>query len=374
MAIQELTKELIIEELVEIGCISGQMLMADFIKKVCPEVQNRPTTDFRFGMKTALDDIAQHMDRNDDWTERELLYDYLEFHKLDDYHFKYFLEQYVQPNIRRFKFNDKYEKVYFSNSVCVEAINKYLTSDGYELKQTNMIGDAAVYSIVSLNSGVAGPIKNIIFASQYKPEIVISNALNNDITIINNEEKCLVYNKMIKSGGITWKELKEWYEQESYEESLGTDMITFMRKSMTSSKAENVFFDAYLDMAEEYEDRIPALFPQVWLYYDPKLKKDRIKKIFEHQRMDFLMLFSESQRVVIEIDGKEHYANKIDEKWYACTDKYAEMMSAQRDMSLAGYDVYRFGGKELYRPDIGKKKVYDFLNELFSKYGIVLEK
>ena len=65
---------------------------------------------------------------------------------------------------------------------------------------------------------------------------------------------------------------------------------------------ENLFFDTYLEMVAGREGKIPALFPQVWLYYDPKLQKDRIKKIFEHQRMDFLMLFSESQRVVIEID------------------------------------------------------------------------
>ena len=86
------------------------------------------------------------------------------------------------------------------------------------------------------------------------------------------------------------------------------------------------------------------MFPQVWLYYDPKLQKDRIKKIFEHQRMDFLMLFSESQRVVIEIDGVQHYAEYVEgnKKHYASVDKYADMMAAQREMSLAGYDVYRF--------------------------------
>ena len=135
---------------------------------------------------------------------------------------------------------------------------------------------------------------------------------------------------------------------------------------------EQLFFDTYLEMTVGKEERIPALFPQVWLYYDPKLQKDRIKKIFEHQRMDFLMLFSESQRVVIEIDGVQHYADYVagNKKHYASVDKYADMMAAQREMSLAGYDVYRFGAKELYDPAIGKRKVRAFFEGLFSKYGI----
>lgn len=135
---------------------------------------------------------------------------------------------------------------------------------------------------------------------------------------------------------------------------------------------ERLFFDTYLEMVARKEGKIPALFPQVWLYYDPKLQKDRIKKIFEHQRMDFLMLFSESQRVVIEIDGVQHYAEYVEgnKKHYASVDKYAGMMAAQREMSLAGYDVYRFGAKELYNPAIGKRKVCAFFDGLFSKYGI----
>ena len=46
------------------------------------------------------------------------------------------------------------------------------------------------------------------------------------------------------------------------------------------------------------------------------------------------------------------------------------MMAAQREMSLAGYDVYRFGAKELYNPAIGKRKMCAFFDGLFSKYGI----
>jgi len=64
-----------------------------------------------------------------------------------------------------------------------------------------------------------------------------------------------------------------------------------------------------MDLVQENSD-IPALFPQVWLYYDHKLESERIRKIFEHQRMDFMMLISESKRIVIELDGMQHYGEK----------------------------------------------------------------
>ena len=66
--------------------------------------------------------------------------------------------------------------------------------------------------------------------------------------------------------------------------------------------------------------------------------------------MDFLMIISEHERVVIEIDGVQHYADYVkgNTKHYASVDRYAEMVAAQREMTLAGYDVYRFGGKELH--------------------------
>ena len=46
------------------------------------------------------------------------------------------------------------------------------------------------------------------------------------------------------------------------------------------------------------------------------------------------------------------------------------MVSAQREMTLAGYDVYRFGGKELYDASVGKEIVKRFFEMLFEKYKI----
>ena len=130
------------------------------------------------------------------------------------------------------------------------------------------------------------------------------------------------------------------------------------------------------------EDRdLPALIPQVYLYYDPKTKDVRGKnEIFEHQRMDFMLIISSDHRVVIEIDGIQHYSQDkvIQGTTYKCADvnRYAKMVSANRDMTLNGYDVYRFGGKELYVKNgesdkFVKKMICDFFDRLFIKYGII---
>ncbi len=86
------------------------------------------------------------------------------------------------------------------------------------------------------------------------------------------------------------------------------------------------------------------------------------------------MVFSHKDRVVIEIDGKQHFA----EGNTASPRPYSEMIRAQREMTLLGYDVYRFGGYEFVGADSDeakKKAVLENLKKLFvrliSKYGIL---
>lgn len=373
MKIQEITRRLIIDELIMHGCITGQMSVSDFVQRVYPKAREMPTTDWRFGMKTAIDDIHQHMDNNNDWEFEHLFCSYLDLLHVDDKDFIYFLEQYVHPIIRRFHITEELERIEFGTE-CLDSINKYLRSDGYELVSTGQIGDKIIYSVKCVNPGVQGSIKNIIFASKYKPEIVLEDALNNDIKIVKNQDQCLVYDKNVLSTGISWNELQTWYDDKLFILDTGIDLKMRLRDSL-SSPPELLFYDTYIEVMEKYNGELPALLPQIYLYYDPKLEKERIKKIFEHQRMDFLMIFSESQRVVIEIDGIQHYAEVAPEngKHYASVDKYAEMVSANRELTLAGYEVYRFGGKELYNPPIAKSVIKRFFRMLFDKYGLINE-
>ena len=68
---------------------------------------------------------------------------------------------------------------------------------------------------------------------------------------------------------------------------------------------------------------------------------------------------------MIEIDGKQHYANGDQ----ASPALYSEMVSADRKLRLAGYEVYRFGGAE-FMDGRGEELVGDFVSDLFRKHGI----
>lgn len=113
---------------------------------------------------------------------------------------------------------------------------------------------------------------------------------------------------------------------------------------------------------------LPALIPQVYLHYDPyvtKIVPDETRLV--RQRMDFLLLLPNNVRIVIEIDGKQHYSsedNKPNPK------KYAEMMKADRDLRLLGYEVFRFGGFEFINENSVDKMVLDFFSKLFLRYEI----
>ena len=83
-------------------------------------------------------------------------------------------------------------------------------------------------------------------------------------------------------------------------------------------------------------------------------------------RMDFLLLLPQGVRVVIEVDGKHHYA---DTKGKADVQRYAQMARADRELKLAGYEVFRFGVAELQTPT-AKADVQVFFKALFKRYGV----
>ncbi len=79
------------------------------------------------------------------------------------------------------------------------------------------------------------------------------------------------------------------------------------------------------------------------MHFDPRRQLSDRPGQLKRQRMDFLLLLPRRARVVLEIDGAEHYsANGV-----ASPARYAEMVSEDRALRLARYEVYRFGGHEL---------------------------
>lgn len=367
------TRRSIIDALLAIGNLKGDKEYHEFAKWVCPSLSDG-----------AISEIARHMDRFDDWPESYLVDTIIDYLKLSDKDFMFFLTQYVNPNVHHWRWNAEDEhRENVPNSDLVEIVNRYLEHDGYRLVIKDSIGDKNFYQCISTRTGVQGDVKNIIFAAKYKPEIIFDDALNNDIRITKNADQCLIYNKAIPQNGLMWDNLVMWYSAE-----FGIDEnqeIVFLRRLCdcldSSFKAagqkagpETWMLQAYYELKNDLRVDLPALIPQVYLYYDPLTQRERGYKLFEHQKMDFLMIFSHRDRVVIEIDGKQHYA--VEGK--ASPKLYSDMVKAHREMSLFGYDVYRFGGYEFLGADssnAGKKKVLDNLKQffvrLFQKYGVI---
>lgn len=60
--------------------------------------------------------------------------------------------------------------------------------------------------------GVRGEMKNLIFAADGpKPRIVISDAINNDLQIVENAEYCLVYDGSGSLGHANWR--GQWHRK-----------------------------------------------------------------------------------------------------------------------------------------------------------------
>lgn len=220
--------------------------------------------------------------------------------------------------------------------------------------------------------GVSGEIKNIIFAANGpKPELVLTDAVHNTVDIVANAQYCLVYDKPITSKGLLWSDLVGWWKEKYRGDSdqAERDLYARLKASLGSKVEELLFFTYFKEFKTKLGENLPALVPQVYLHYDPKtLKELQGKRRIPRERMDFLLLFSDRSRVVLEVDGKQHYAQGD----LASPLEYARMVSEDRKLRLRGYEVYRFGGFELTDAEAGKTLLKEFFKALFDKHGITL--
>jgi len=357
--ISEITRKNIFDELYKRTDLWGRADVVSFFKRIW-DLDAMPSRDGRFD--TAAQDIWQHMINNYDYDEQFLLEEYFELLIKNDQEFMNFLEQLVHPMIRNQSSQESY----------INLLNEHLHNDGFHLYPTSQLSGYPIYKVHRIQNGVRGEVKNLIFAAVgAKPEIIINDSLNNDITIVKHKDNCLVYEKPISSDGLYWAELVDWWSD------MNPTLTSYKKKEVSlykrllnslDSPPEITFFKAYFQLLRgQYHQNLPALIPQVYLHYDPYTKRQRNGEIYlPRQRMDFLLLLPNRERVVIEIDGKQHYS----EENVASPQRYAEMVSADRDLKLHGYDVYRFGGYELMNEDKSAELMKNFFNSFFKKYAI----
>lgn len=297
------------------------------------------------------------------------LLDSYKFREWPDARLFRFMEYLVHPTVRR---GDEQTSL-------VEALNGVLAADRFELAENGQISGHSVFKIRPANVGVAGRPKNLIFASTGpKPELGFIDAVNNDIVILRHAEHCLIYDEPIGELGLRWSSLVEWWAARRRLDPAATST----RKSLADrllmslgSEPERRLFIAYFKVFRpRLADELPALVPQVYLHYDPvalrELRARGEQRRFEVQRMDFLLLLPHGVRVVLEIDGQQHYATGVEPFAKPSPEEYARTVRGDRQLRLAGYEVYRFGGYEMRDESTCSSSVEEFFRRLFRRHQV----
>jgi len=223
--------------------------------------------------------------------------------------------------------------------------------------------------------GVSSEVKNLIFAANGpKHEIVLDDAIRNEIKIVKNQEYCLVYDRPLLEKGLLWEELVDWWrdQKELHNQTRSEqrhNLFDRLKISLGDNHPENILFNTYYSYCYgKLKEKLPALIPQVYLHYDPYTSKQlKGQKRLRRARMDFLLLLPHRKNIVIEIDGKQHYS----ENGKASPKLYAEMVAEDRRLRLAGYELYRFGGYEFLDDENAKQTVKNFFDDLFKLHSIL---
>ncbi|TKH04407.1 hypothetical protein FC678_24660, partial [Peribacillus simplex] len=234
-SISEVTRRNIMDELYAKGNIEGRHELTDFLNRIW-NLENMPSTNRRF--KNASVEIWQHMINNDDWDNRYLYETYLELLLAPDQLFIHFLEQVVHPIVR-----------HQSQKEFIELINHHLVNDNFQFYQTEVISGFPLFKINEIQAGVKGIVKNLIFAAiGYKPEIVISDSINNDIKIVKNAENCLVYDRPIPNAGLSWNDMVVWWADiKGLKEVDAETEVSLYKRLLNSldSEPEKILFHDY---------------------------------------------------------------------------------------------------------------------------------
>lgn len=196
----------------------------------------------RQGSRTVpiINEINRHRDVfAEDWDFNYLFDTVLDLENISDEKFVFFCEQYVHPIFRRSYYDSDIDETVDPTKQCIEAINKGLSDVGLALKPASQTAGRAIYKAVPLIQGAQNPIKNIIFAAKYKPDIVLDDALSNGVKIV-NANGALVYDDGIPADGISWEKICDWYKSESPEEAEKNLVKKFYE--CLDSDAEKLFF------------------------------------------------------------------------------------------------------------------------------------
>lgn len=310
---------------------------------------------------TLRDLIERHVHSNpEDWPA-EMLFEKLGALEASDRRFALFLEGLASGDVRP---DDASQRAF------VAVVNGALQGEGLELQEIGTAHGYASFTLVMKHNSAIGRPKTLIFASPVKPDLRFRDVVTSEIEIVTNADKVLVYDRAIGSTGLTWSDLQSWWADSKNiaceREAKASLYMRLCQSLPDNSPPQALFFDAYHRSFKSAIPSLPALLPEVWLHWDPRSVRERGQDALARSRMDFLLLLPYGVRVVLEIDGKQHYS---DERGRASPSAYAAMVGADRELKLAGYHVFRFGAAEL-DGESGRELVKEFFDRLFARFSI----
>ncbi|MGW1643175.1 AbiJ-related protein [Streptomyces lavendulae] len=324
-----------------------------------------PVLDAFFGSQgpSIKGDIEQHVFRNPgDWTAEDL-FENLGAFEAGDARFARFLEAIVSADVLLDE---------SAQRLLVDTINEHVRGAAIELRETRTEGGYPGFSLVSTRLAQNRKPKNIIFASLTKPDIRFQSAMDNDIEIVGNPDDSLVYDRPTPADGLRWRDLQTWW-QDKYEfpteAEAKTSLYRRLRRSLPdNSPGQQNLFDCYHQILGSKVYDHPVLLPEVWLHWDHRTVRERGAQALLRSRMDFLLLLPHEQRIVLEVDGSQHYTRDRGQR--PDSGKYAKTMAGDRDLKLRGYEVFRFGHDELKDATAARVLLEQFLPALFRRFNV----
>ena len=304
--------------------------------------------------------IEQHVLRNPgDWSAERLFDELGAIDKAGDARFARFLEGLASSGV--VPDEDVQRRI-------AAAINPHLRAAGAELRETGQDGGYPVFTVTSTRASRGQP-KNLIFASQARPDIRITDVINNDIEILSDPGKVLVYDRPTHEG-VLWRDLQAWWRATRQPADDGKAKAALYKRLRSclpaNSPPQRNLFDIYHHIHGDDLPGLPALLPEVWLHWDPKTARERGPEAMLSFRMDFLLLLPHGHRVVVEVDGATHYSTggRPDPA------VYAKGARSDRELKLAGYEVFRFGATELQDSGSAGPMLRQFFADLFQQYDV----
>lgn len=98
----------------------------------------------------------------------------------------------------------------------------------------------------------------------------------------------------------------------------------------------------------------------------PKTVRTRGPEVLLNLRMDFLLLLPHGRRIVLEVDGMHHYTTQGRPDGAKC----AANMRGDRDLKLAGHEVFRFGAHEFHDRHRARALLQQLFHDLFWQFGV----